>query len=86
MAYFEEHWLGHSRTPGPRELAEFMVTELGAELPTVRCAIPARAQPGLASDPGVLRAIVRALEQNLGVYASVRMPGRIAVGDPVAVA
>lgn len=33
MAHFEHHWLTKRRTPGPRELVEVMVEELGAELP-----------------------------------------------------
>ena len=37
----------------------------------------------LPKDPGVVRAIVRELDQNLGTYASVRTPGRVAVGDAV---
>ena len=32
MAFFEHHWLENRRTPGPRELVEVMVEELGAEL------------------------------------------------------
>ncbi len=57
--------------------------ELQVEIPTVRCAIPGRAQRQLPADPGLMRAIVRDLAQNLGAYASVCTPGRIAIGDPV---
>jgi hypothetical protein len=74
----ETGWRGRSLHVGTAELA--------VELPTVRCAIPARAQRGFGGDPGVLRAIVRELDQNFGSYASVRMSGRVAVGDPVELA
>ena len=40
-----------------------------------------REQPGLASDKGVLRTIVREADQNLGVYADVVEPGEVVVGD-----
>jgi uncharacterized protein YcbX len=56
---------------------------LRVELPTVRCAIPGRAQRDLKKDAGLLRTIVRELDQNLGVYASILEPGRVSVGDPV---
>ena len=54
-----------------------------AEMPTVRCSMVMRAQPGLDEDASVLRRIVRAADQNLGLYASVAGSGAIAVGDPV---
>ena len=53
------------------------------ELPTPRCSMTMQAQPGLAKDPLVLRAIVRDGDQNLGAYATVTTPGRVAVGDAV---
>ncbi len=53
------------------------------ELPTPRCSMTTQAQPGLPKDPLVLRAIVRDGDQNLGAYATVTTPGRVAVGDPV---
>jgi uncharacterized protein YcbX len=60
--------------------------ELRVEMPTVRCAIPARPQRDLPADPDLLRTIVRHMDQDLGVYASVRSAGRIAVGDTVELA
>lgn len=71
----EAHWSGRTLRIG--------AAELQVELPTVRCAIPGRAHRELPEDPGVVRAIVRELDQNLGTYASVRTPGRVAVGDAV---
>ncbi len=53
------------------------------ELPTVRCAMPAHAQPGLPGDPSVLRTIVREADQCLGLYASIVAAGRVVIGDPV---
>jgi MOSC domain-containing protein YiiM len=37
------------------------------------------------ADRAVLRHIVRDLDQNVGVYATVTVPGRVAVGDTVQV-
>jgi uncharacterized protein YcbX len=56
---------------------------MSAEMPTVRCSMVMRAQPGLDEDASVLRTIVREADQNLGLYASVATVGAIAVGDPV---
>jgi uncharacterized protein YcbX len=53
------------------------------QVPTARCSMIIRAQPGLAEDPQVLRAIVRDADQNLGLYATVSTPGTVRVGDPV---
>ena len=56
---------------------------LKCEMPTPRCSMTIQAQEGLAKDPRVLRTIVREAGQNLGAYASVVGPGRVAVGDEV---
>jgi uncharacterized protein YcbX len=59
---------------------------------TVRCAMPLRAQPACGSDRPLARDIelYKAMdtlhENHLGVYASVREPGTIALGDDVAIA
>jgi hypothetical protein len=53
------------------------------QMPTARCSMTIRSQPGLPDDPLVLRAIVRDADQNLGVYATVAAPGNVRVGDPV---
>lgn len=57
--------------------------DASGELPTVRCAMPMHAQPDVARDPSVLRSIVRDADQCLGLYASVRQGGEVAVGDGV---
>jgi uncharacterized protein YcbX len=53
------------------------------QLPTPRCSMTMQPQPGLPKDPLTLRAIVRDGDQNLGAYATVTTPGRVAVGDAV---
>lgn len=54
---------------------------LPVRIPTVRCSMPARAQPDLRADPGVMKAIAAHAERCLGVYASVARGGRVRVGD-----
>lgn len=52
--------------------------------PCPRCVMVTRAVAGgLPEDRAVLRHVVRDLDQNVGAYARVTVPGRIAVGDPV---
>lgn len=57
--------------------------EIAVHLPAFRCAMPIQPQPDLPKDPALLRAIVRHADQNLGVYASVLIPGAVAAGDTV---
>jgi len=71
----ETSWCGDSLRIGS--------LELDIHVPAFRCGIPTWPQEGLPKDPALLRAIVREADQNLGVYASVRTPGPIAVGDEV---
>jgi uncharacterized protein YcbX len=53
-------------------------------MPTVRCSLPVRAQPGgLHRDPAVSRVLQEHHNLSLGVYASIRAGGTIAVADPV---
>lgn len=56
---------------------------LEVRMPTVRCAMPLRAQPGLERQPGLFAALDALHANHLGVYADVVEPGRVAVGDPV---
>ncbi|MFM7225586.1 MAG: MOSC domain-containing protein, partial [Actinomycetota bacterium] len=54
--------------------------------PTVRCAMPLRAQPGLERQPSLFSAmndLKAALPNHLGVYLDVAEPGEIRVGDAV---
>jgi len=54
-----------------------------AMMPTVRCSMITQPQGDLAKDPGVLRAVVKEADQNLGSYAVVLEPGAVRVGDEV---
>ena len=55
-----------------------------ALMPTVRCSMVTQPQGDLAKDPGVLRAVVREADQNLGSYAIVVESGTVRAGDEVA--
>jgi MOSC domain-containing protein len=74
----ESDWLGARLVVGG---AEVVVVE-----PTERCVMVTMAQPGLASAPRLLRDLSAAAGSCLGVYASVRRGGPVAVGDDVVVA
>jgi uncharacterized protein YcbX len=73
--FVEDAWVGCSLTLGRAELDVLM--------PTVRCPMPSRAQPGLPRDTGVAAALRDHHENNLGVYATVTKAGPVAVGDPL---
>jgi uncharacterized protein len=54
------------------------------DLPTVRCAMPLRAQPGgLTRQPELYHALEELHANHLGVYCSVVTPGTVALGDSV---
>jgi uncharacterized protein YcbX len=72
----ERDWGGRTLRIGP--------VEVKIEMPTVRCVMPTLPQGDLAKEPAILRTIVRDLDQNLGVYATVVTPGAVRVGDAVA--
>jgi uncharacterized protein YcbX len=71
----EDAWIGSTVQVGDAELT--------VVAPTVRCVMTTRAQPGLGRDLGIVKAVNRDHQSNLGVYAVVSRPGRVAVGDPV---
>jgi uncharacterized protein len=52
-------------------------------MPTPRCSMPSRAQPGLERDKAIGTTIRDGHENNLGVYASISRAGSLAVGDTV---
>lgn len=52
-------------------------------MPTPRCSMPSRAQPGLERDKAIGITIRDANGNNLGVYASVSQSGTVRVGDSV---
>jgi uncharacterized protein YcbX len=55
------------------------------EIPAVRCSMTTRAQPGLAADPGLLRAVAQHARRCAGVYARVANAGQVRIGDAVLV-
>lgn len=71
----EDAWIGEEVVVGGARLRVFA--------PTVRCRMTAHAQPGLPYDLEVPKAVNRDHNGNLGVYAIVVEPGRVAEGDPV---
>jgi len=56
-----------------------------ARQPTVRCAMPLRAQPGLDRQAGLFAALDALHRYHLGIYLDVVEPGEIRVGDDVRV-
>ena len=62
------------------ELGEVQVEVL---MPTMRCSMPSRAQPGLERDKAIGTTIRDANSNNLGVYARVTRSGTVRVGDSV---
>ncbi len=78
--FAEQAWVGRRLRVGGVELA--------VDSPTVRCAMPLRAQPGLDRQAELFAALNElngVFPNHLGVYCSVVHPGRVAVGDSVEV-
>jgi uncharacterized protein YcbX len=78
--FVEDDWVGQVVTVGQAELDPFMTT--------VRCVMTTRPQPshGLERDLDIYKSLGRHHEHKLGLYASVRAAGAVAVGDDVLVA
>ncbi len=74
-AFGEDEWCGRRIQIGSA-VAEAMQ-------PTVRCAMPLRAQPGLSAQPSLFKAMDDIHANHLGIYLSVVTPGEIKVGDEV---
>lgn len=53
------------------------------EVPTVRCVVPTRSQPGLPRDPQIMRTVAALADRHLGVYATVERSGELREGDPL---
>lgn len=81
-AFVEQTWLGRHLQVGEAVLS--------VDGPTVRCAMPLRAQPGgIERQPELFRAMSQLNEtypNHLGVYVSVVRPGEVRTGDAVALA
>jgi hypothetical protein len=77
----EQAWIGQQVAVGDVVIA--------VDSPTVRCAMPLRAQPGgLERQPGLFKAMSElntAFPNHLGLYCSVVEPGTVSVGDAVSV-
>ncbi len=72
----ESQWTGARLTLGD--------VVLDVTMPTIRCVVPSRAQPGLEVDRRITRALTARSERCLGVYCWVHNGGDIEVGDHVA--
>jgi uncharacterized protein YcbX len=77
--FVEDSWVGTTvRLGGATELAPFM--------PTVRCSMTTRAQPGdLPRDTTIAKTLNHHHSLNLGVYCGVTTPGEVRLGDAVEV-
>ncbi|MCV7422576.1 MOSC domain-containing protein [Mycobacterium yunnanensis] len=58
---------------------------LHVTIPTIRCVVATRPQPGLERDGRITRQLAERTNRFLGVYADVTRPGVIRVGDVVTV-
>jgi uncharacterized protein YcbX len=58
---------------------------LSVDMPTVRCVVPSRAQPGLEVNRQITRAVAARAQRCLGVYCGVERAGTIRVGDHLSV-
>uniref|UniRef100_A0A5Q5BQG7 MOSC domain containing protein n=2 Tax=unclassified Mycobacterium TaxID=2642494 RepID=A0A5Q5BQG7_MYCSS len=72
----ESHWTGGHLTLGG--------VKLEVTMPTIRCVVPSRAQPGLEVDRRITRAVAEKADRCLGSYCWVDSGGVVGVGDEVA--
>jgi uncharacterized protein YcbX len=71
----EDAWCGHRLRVGGAVLEP--------RQPTVRCAMPLRAQPTLDRQPDLYNALEDLHANHLGIYVWVEQPGAVALGDEV---
>ena len=69
----ESQWAGGHLDVGDAALAVVM--------PTIRCVVPSRAQPGLEVDRRITKAVAGRAQRCLGVYCWVTTGGAVRVGD-----
>lgn len=74
----ERDWVGGTLRLGSVELAVTM------DCP--RCVMTTHGFEELPKDPGIMRTLVRECGGELGVYATVSVPGTVRAGDPVSLA
>jgi len=73
--YPEDEWVGSAVRVGETTLTVLM--------PTIRCGMPGRGQPGLEAEPDVVRVTKQAHNSLLGVYAMVDVEGVVREGDEI---
>ena len=71
----ESHWTGARLAVGD--------VVLNVAMPTIRCVMPSRAQPGFEVDRRITKAVATRAERCLGVYCWVDSGGRVQVCDDV---
>ena len=76
-AFVEDGWVGTEVGLGGARVR--------IDQPTVRCAMPLRAQPGLARQPRLYDALEAVHRNHLGVYATVAGGGVVSLGSAVTV-
>jgi uncharacterized protein YcbX len=69
----ESHWSGGRLSLGG--------TVLEVTMPTIRCVVPSRAQPGFEVDRRITKAVAVRANRCLGVYCWVGTGGAVSVGD-----
>lgn len=74
--FLEDAWIGSSVALGDHVV-------LSPFMPTVRCAMTTRAQPGLPRDVDIAKTLNHHHQLNLGVYCAVERTGTVRVGDQV---
>jgi uncharacterized protein YcbX len=74
-AFAEDGWIGSDVTIGA---APGAITR-----PVLRCVVITRAQPGLAAEPGLLRALHGERRGELGVFFVPAAPAEVRVGDEI---
>ncbi|AGB25933.1 putative Fe-S protein [Mycobacterium sp. JS623] len=72
----ESHWTGANLAVGD--------VVLHVAMPTIRCVMPSRAQPGIEVDRRITKAVATRADRCLGVYCWVQIGGSVRVGDGVA--
>jgi hypothetical protein len=74
-AFGEDAWCGTRFSIGS--------TVVEGMQPTVRCAMPLRAQPGLDAQPALFGAMDSMHANHFGIYVTVIVPGKVTSGDDV---
>ena len=72
----EAHWTGSRLVVGD--------VALNVAMPTIRCVMPSRAQPGFEVDRRITKAVATRADRCLGVYCWVQNGGTVRIGDSVA--